>query len=136
MASAAAMSIPAISAEEMAAFNRFCECAEDFDSGGYDVSKDMMKRLACIGLVRSLGFGRYETTGFGMAVRSEQQGEAATLESLIEQHRVAITPEYEGGFTAELYGEQEVPHSKGYGKTPREAMTAALATEGGERVGG
>jgi len=61
--------LPGITAEEMAAFHRFCECCEDFDSGGYDVPKEMMKRLSRIGLVRSLGFGRYEATEFGVVVR-------------------------------------------------------------------
>ena len=58
-----------ITTDEMAAFDRFCECAEDFDSGGHDVPKEMMKRLAIIGLVRSCGFGRYETTLFGDGIR-------------------------------------------------------------------
>ena len=60
---------PAISVVELAAFHRFCDCCEDFDSGGYDVAKDMMSRLARIGLVRSCGFGRYESTEFGDVVR-------------------------------------------------------------------
>ena len=64
---------PTITTEEMAALNRFCECCEDFDSGGYDVPKAMMKRLACIGLVRACGFGRYETTLFGDAMRAASQ---------------------------------------------------------------
>jgi hypothetical protein len=62
--------LPAISAAELAAFHRFCDCCEDFDSGGYDVPKDMMSRLARIGVVRSCGFGRHETTEYGDAVRA------------------------------------------------------------------
>jgi hypothetical protein len=61
---------PEITDDELVAFNRFCECAEDFDSGGHDVPKEMMKRLAVIGLVRPCGFGRHETTLFGDAVRN------------------------------------------------------------------
>jgi hypothetical protein len=53
---------------EMAAFQRFCECVEDNE--GFDVDKDMMRRLADIGLVRSQGFGRYATTSYGAAVRA------------------------------------------------------------------
>lgn len=59
-----------LSADELAAFNRFCECCEDFDSGGYDVEKEMMAKLARIGAVRSTGFGRYETTAYGDSIRS------------------------------------------------------------------
>ncbi|MBU9144786.1 hypothetical protein KTE29_03705 [Burkholderia multivorans] len=38
--------------------------AEDGD--GYTASKDTMKRLAELGVVQSLGFGRYGVTAFGM----------------------------------------------------------------------
>jgi hypothetical protein len=61
-----------LNADEMAAFNRFCECCEDFDSGGYDVEKAMMLQLARIGVVRSTGFGRYETTKVGDIVRARR----------------------------------------------------------------
>jgi hypothetical protein len=57
-----------VTVSEMAAFNRFCECAEDGE--GYDVDKGMMRRLADIGLVRSQGFGRFTTTAYGVAVRA------------------------------------------------------------------
>jgi len=51
--------------EELAALYRFQETCEDSDSGGYDVDKDMMKRLAAIGVIESKGFGRYQFTEFG-----------------------------------------------------------------------
>lgn len=44
---------------------RFHETCED--SQPYDVSKEGMKSLAQIGLVRSLGFSRYELTDVGAA---------------------------------------------------------------------
>lgn len=44
---------------------RFYDTCED--GQGYDVPKDRMKALARIGLVRSLGFGRYELTDVGCA---------------------------------------------------------------------
>jgi hypothetical protein len=59
----------AIAPDEIAAFNRFCECCEDSGADGHDVPKDQMKRLAEIGLVRPSGFGRHETTAFGDAIR-------------------------------------------------------------------
>ncbi len=66
-----------LSSDELAAFHRFCECAEDFDSGGHDVDKDMMVKLARIGVVRSTGFGRHETTAFGDKIRAAQPVQAA-----------------------------------------------------------
>lgn len=51
--------------DEIAALYRFRETCEDSDSGGYDVDKEMMKRLAAIGVIESKGFGRYQFTEFG-----------------------------------------------------------------------
>jgi hypothetical protein len=71
--------------EELAAFSRFCECCEDFDAGGYDVPKDMMKRLAMIGLVRSCGFSRYETTSLGNLIREDAHPSTPERDSVIEE---------------------------------------------------
>jgi hypothetical protein len=76
---------PAISTAELAAFHRFCDCCEDFDSGGYDVPKEMMVRLARIGLVRSCGFGRYESTEFGDAVREAEIGKPASEQPQVDE---------------------------------------------------
>lgn len=50
---------------ELKALGRFRECCEDSAAGGHDVPKEMMQRLAVLGAVRVLGFGRHETTEFG-----------------------------------------------------------------------
>jgi hypothetical protein len=68
--------------EEMAALLRFKEVCEDFDAGGYDVPKEMMKRLAAIGVIESKGFGRYQFTDFGdfvVARRPASHAPNATL---------------------------------------------------------
>lgn len=49
--------------DDLAWLIRFCETAEDDNS--YDTPKSALKRLMEIGVVRSLGFGRCETTAFG-----------------------------------------------------------------------
>jgi hypothetical protein len=54
-------------AEKSAAL-RFCETCDDDED--YDVPKPMMKRLAELGLVKSLGFGRYEQTDLLLEARS------------------------------------------------------------------
>lgn len=46
------------------ALRRFRECCEDPDSGGHDVPKDEIRQLVEIGLLRSIGFGRHNTTAF------------------------------------------------------------------------
>lgn len=79
-----------IAPQDMKHFNRFCECCEDFDSGGYDVPKDAMRRLAEIGLVRSTGFGRYETTMIGDAIRSAANAHPVQAE---QTARVGEVPE-------------------------------------------
>ena len=55
-----------LTAADMKHLRRFAECAEDCD--GHDVPKEDMKRLERLGAVRSLGFGRHETTAFGDAM--------------------------------------------------------------------
>lgn len=45
---------------------RFFETTED--GQGYDVPAERMKSLASIGLIRSLGFSRYEFTDVGNSV--------------------------------------------------------------------
>lgn len=67
-----------MTAGQLAAFHRFCECCEDFDSGGYDVDKGVMSELARIGVVRSTGFGRYETTAYGDTIRAALTHRATT----------------------------------------------------------
>lgn len=58
-----------ITKEEMAALERFHECATDGE--GYDVAKEMMQRLAKIGLVRRVTANFYEHTEFGLAMLDE-----------------------------------------------------------------
>lgn len=61
------VSLPlAINDEELSALRRFDECVSDGE--GYDVKKDMMKRLAVIGLVRRVSADIYEHTEFGCYV--------------------------------------------------------------------
>lgn len=55
----------AILPDELKALERFHECA--LDGEDYDVPKQMMRRLSEIGFVRSIGFGRYEHTEFGLS---------------------------------------------------------------------
>ena len=57
-----------LTAADMKHLRRFAECAEDWDTDGHDVPKEAMKRLERLGAVRSLGFGRHETTAFGDAM--------------------------------------------------------------------
>jgi hypothetical protein len=66
--------------EEMAALLRFKEICEDFDAGGYDVPKEMMKRLAAIGVIESKGFSRYQFTDFGDFVVARRAAIAASAE--------------------------------------------------------
>lgn len=54
-----------LSAIDFAWLCRFSEFCKDFEADGYDVPKDAMKRLACLGVVRWCGGSRYETTAFG-----------------------------------------------------------------------
>lgn len=63
------VAMPEITQAEHESFSRFCDCCEDLDAGGHDVPKKMMVALVHIGLVRPIGFGRFQTTTFGDCVR-------------------------------------------------------------------
>jgi hypothetical protein len=54
-----------LSGPDMSALLVFYEQAEDHEADGYTVRKETMRRLAELGVVSSLGFGRYGTTAFG-----------------------------------------------------------------------
>ena len=60
--------------EEKQAALRFLECCEDSDSGGHDVPKQMMKRLAVLGLVEHKGGGWYDGTAALSQLQTELQG--------------------------------------------------------------
>ena len=63
------------SVEEKKAALRFVECCEDPDSGGHDVPKFMMRRLAVLGLVSHKGGGWYEGTPALNELQAESQGQ-------------------------------------------------------------
>jgi hypothetical protein len=50
----------------------------------------------------------------------------------MERHRIAVVPEFEGPWDAELYEGGEEPQHIGSGATPREALRAALAAQAKE----
>ncbi|MDH1063465.1 hypothetical protein [Pseudomonas sp. GD03985] len=45
----------------------------------------------------------------------------------LAEHRIALSPEYEGQWHAELYGDQEVPICTAEGATPAEAINVVVA---------
>lgn len=49
------------------------------------------------------------------------------LVEMIEQRRIALIPEYDGGWHAEIYGEEDVVQYKGYGANINEAITDAFS---------
>jgi len=73
----------AILDDELAALRRFDECARDGE--GYDVPKQMMVRLAEIGLLRRVSGSHYEHTNFGISVLNGDFGaHPPTLSALLE----------------------------------------------------
>lgn len=54
-----------LSADDMRWLRRFQDICEDSGADGHDVPKAAMRQLEKIGVVRSCGFGRHETTAFG-----------------------------------------------------------------------
>jgi hypothetical protein len=46
---------------------------------------------------------------------------------LIEKRRIALTPEYEGGWYADIYDDEEEVQYSGYGDTIDDAIIEALS---------
>lgn len=53
----------------------------------------------------------------------------STLLDAMERQRIAVVPEYEGPWDAEIYNDEGQPNHHGTGSTPREAIRAAIATQ-------
>lgn len=68
-----------LSDDDFSNLQRFFECCEDSDADGHDVSKDDMRALCEIGVVRNCGFGRHEATLFGCYVIEHAYEQSATL---------------------------------------------------------
>lgn len=51
------------------------------------------------------------------------------LIKLIEKRRIALTPEYEGGWHADIYGDEDTYCQSGYGDSVEEAIRDALSNE-------
>lgn len=54
--------------------------------------------------------------------------DSALLDAM-EQQRIAVVPEYEGPWDAEVYNGDEKPNHRGSGSTPREAIRAVIAAQ-------
>ena len=61
-----------------------------------------------------------------------QAREDSALLDAMERQRIAVLPEYEGPWDAEVYNGDEKPNHRGSGSTPREAIRAAIAAAEGE----
>lgn len=48
------------------------------------------------------------------------------LSQILQQYRIALTPEYEGQWHAELFGEESEPIATGEGATPEQAARQAI----------
>lgn len=64
------------------------------------------------------------------AAPAQAQEDAARLDAMQAQ-RIAVVPEFEGPWDATIYGDSDEPIARGSGNTPREAIDAARAAQGG-----
>ncbi len=64
-------------------------------------------------------------------IRRDEMTDSELLDAM-EQKRIAVVPEYEGPWDAEVYNDEGEPIHAGSGSTPREAIRAAIAAAKGE----
>ena len=60
--------------------------------------------------------------------------DSAMLDAM-ERQRIAVVPEYEGPWDAEVYNDEGQPNHRGSGSTPREAIRAAIAAQAAAKGG-
>ncbi|WP_057092974.1 hypothetical protein KV708_19325 [Comamonas thiooxydans] len=70
--------------------------------------------------------------GIATKVRADAAGDDSALLDAMEQKRIAVVPEYEGPWDAEVYNDDGNPSLRGTGATPREAIRAAIAAAKGK----
>ena len=63
--------------------------------------------------------------------QADARDDSALLDAM-ELQRIAVVPEYEGPWDAEIYNDEGQPNHRGSGSTPREAIRAASAAAKGE----
>lgn len=74
-------------------------------------------------------------------LKSQAQADArnaltdSALLDAMEQQRIAVVPEYEGPWDAEIYNDEGKPNHRGSGSTPREAIRAAIVTQAAQQGG-
>ncbi|WEE79396.1 hypothetical protein LZ683_08580 [Comamonas testosteroni] len=66
------------------------------------------------------------TTEPAPQAQADARDDSALLDAM-ERQRIAVVPEYEGPWDAEVYNGDEKPNHRGSGSTPREAIRAAIA---------
>lgn len=57
----------------------------------------------------------------------QQQPAAQDVAALMREHRIAVTPEHEGQWHADLYGHEAEPIARAEGDTPEQAVSAVVA---------
>ena len=67
-------------------------------------------------------------------IRRDEMTDSELLDAM-EQKRIAVVPEYEGPWDAEIYNDEGKPNHRGSGSTPREAIRAAIAAQPATKEG-
>ncbi len=79
--------------------------------------------------------GKFTTPLFAEPqVQVDARDDSALLDAM-ERHRIAVVPEYEGPWDAEVYNDEEKSNHRGSGSTPREAIRAAIAAQTAQQGG-
>lgn len=96
-------------------------------------SSELTAVVVAIGALR-------DQVGAALATKPQAEQEAAKGDSArldaMQAHRIAVVPEFEGPWDAELYGEEGEPVARGSGNTPREAIDDVLRAARASNSGG
>ncbi|HHG5098733.1 hypothetical protein [Pseudomonas aeruginosa] len=85
-------------------------------------------RLAICGCQVEYSSGRGEYSDVIYVTLCAKHSGSAIMD-LVATNRIALTPEYEGQWHADLYLDREIPLAKAEGATPAEAVLALMSAE-------
>ena len=93
---------------------------------GYAIEKPVEGAMPGRGFINHGGFVGWWLDGQSPQAQADARDDSALLDAM-ERQRIAVVPEYEGPWDAEVYNDEGKPNHRGTGSTPREAIRAAIA---------
>ena len=111
--------------------SRIATCGAIYLLPGWENSKGATLEVS---IAKALGMQFVLAPGAAPQAQADARDDSALLDAM-ERQRIAVVPEYEGPWDAEVYNDEGKPNHRGGGLTPREAIRAAIAAQAAQQGG-